>query len=106
MKKRLLWVWRKTLFHKVALVKLGIDIARSGGEPLALAISLSKFIYRVLKKERGKSPLLSCLKFCIILLKKSDKLQSIADTLNTLIDLTFDGTITEGTPEEEYRFLA
>ncbi|SEL80914.1 hypothetical protein [Paenibacillus sp. OK003] len=106
MKKKLSWVWRKTLFHKVALMKLGIDIARSGCEPLTLAISLVTFGYRVWKKERGKSPLLSCLKFCIILLKKADKLQSIANTLNTLIDLTFDGTITEGTPEEEYRFLA
>lgn len=106
MNKKLSWVWRKTLFHKVALVKLGIDIARSGCEPLTLAISLVTFAYRVWKKERGKSPLLSLLKFSIILLKEADKLQGICDTLQTFIDFALDSAVTECAPEEEYRFLA
>jgi hypothetical protein len=95
MKRLLSWSWRKAKFHKVVLIKLGIDIARSGFEPMTLAISLVKFGYRVWKKERGKSPLLLLLKLCIILLKKADKLQSIADTLDTLIDLAFDSAVTE-----------
>lgn len=55
MKKSLYWCWRKIVLHKIAIIRLIIDLATSWGEPLMMAFSLVKFSYRVWKKERGNS---------------------------------------------------